>query len=144
MSRADLARESGVSVRLVAEFERGERPNISLETALRLLDLVGLSLSTKTHGRSGARRAAIGPRATARAERDERGDRAGSMTRAEMRRRSWTAGRSSRSGLDSEPVTPSAGAERIRAVAEASILAYAIAEAGERGRQRPSARSRKK
>ena len=44
LSRAELAATSGVSVRLVAELERGERPNVSLETALQLLNALGIAL----------------------------------------------------------------------------------------------------
>ena len=43
-SIADLAAEAGVSPRLVSEFEQGKRSNVSLETALRLLSLVGVSI----------------------------------------------------------------------------------------------------
>jgi len=44
LSREALAAAVGVSTRLVGEFERGERPNVSLETALRLFDAVGIEL----------------------------------------------------------------------------------------------------
>jgi transcriptional regulator with XRE-family HTH domain len=44
MSIAELAASAGVSPRLISEFEQGKRPNVSLETALRLLTLVGVSL----------------------------------------------------------------------------------------------------
>ncbi len=44
MTREELARRAHVSVRLVAEMERGDRPNVSLETALKLLGIVGVSL----------------------------------------------------------------------------------------------------
>ena len=36
MSRDTLALRGGVSTRLVAELERGERPNVSLEATLTL------------------------------------------------------------------------------------------------------------
>jgi transcriptional regulator with XRE-family HTH domain len=44
LSRFELARRADVSVRLIAEFERGRRPNVSLETALKLLRLLGQSI----------------------------------------------------------------------------------------------------
>ncbi|WP_345785840.1 helix-turn-helix domain-containing protein [Gemmatimonas sp.] len=44
LSIATLAVEAGVSPRLISEFEQGKRSNVSLETALRLLSLVGVSL----------------------------------------------------------------------------------------------------
>jgi transcriptional regulator with XRE-family HTH domain len=65
VSIAELAARAGVSPRLVSEFEQGKRPNVSLETALRLLELVGVSVHL--HGtaamadpeRTRAQRAAI-------------------------------------------------------------------------------------
>jgi len=44
LSRAEIAQRAGVSVRLVAELERGQRPNVSLESALKLLNIVGVSV----------------------------------------------------------------------------------------------------
>lgn len=49
-SRAHLAAELGVSVRLLAELERGARPNVSLETAVRLLTTVGVTLTVAAPG----------------------------------------------------------------------------------------------
>jgi transcriptional regulator with XRE-family HTH domain len=45
LSISALAAQGGVSPRLVSEFERGKRPHISLDTALRLLHLVRVPLS---------------------------------------------------------------------------------------------------
>jgi transcriptional regulator with XRE-family HTH domain len=45
VSIAALAVEAGVRPRLISEFEQGTRPNVSLETAVRLLSLVGVSIS---------------------------------------------------------------------------------------------------
>ena len=42
ISQAELATRAGVTTRLVSEFERGVRPNVSLETALRILNEVGV------------------------------------------------------------------------------------------------------
>jgi len=44
LSIATLAVDAGVSPRLISEFEQGKRPNVSLETALRLLARVGVSV----------------------------------------------------------------------------------------------------
>ncbi|MEO7963579.1 MAG: helix-turn-helix transcriptional regulator [Gemmatimonadaceae bacterium] len=43
-TQKELARRVGVSERLWAEVERGERPNVSLETALRMLSEVGVGI----------------------------------------------------------------------------------------------------
>lgn len=51
ISRQELARRGKVSTRLLAELERGERPNVSLESALKLLRSVGISVRlTAPHG----------------------------------------------------------------------------------------------
>ena len=44
LTQAELARRARVSERLWAEVERGERPNVSLETALRMLSEVGVTV----------------------------------------------------------------------------------------------------
>jgi transcriptional regulator with XRE-family HTH domain len=74
-SRAALAARCGVSVRLVAELERGERPNVSFDTALRLMTAVGITAAFEAPG-SGSWHAED---ATAAAE-----------ARARHRRRTWT------------------------------------------------------
>lgn len=123
LSRADIAERADVSVRLVAEFERGERPNVSLETALRLLEIVGLSVSATRRGSSKP---------------------ATSAERAKERRRTWTSGHFKRGDPGGEPPEPHTGEQRIKAVAEVSRLAYAIATAGERSREGRPASARKK
>lgn len=50
ISREALARSAGVSTRLIAEVERGERPNVSLESMLKLLSLVGVSVVATSPG----------------------------------------------------------------------------------------------
>ena len=46
-----MASQAGVSLRLVAEFERGQRNNVSLESALRLLKSVGITVVARApHG----------------------------------------------------------------------------------------------
>lgn len=50
VTRAELAARCGVGARLVAELERGERPNVSLETAMRLLTAVGITATFDAPG----------------------------------------------------------------------------------------------
>jgi transcriptional regulator with XRE-family HTH domain len=122
LSRAELAKRGGVSVRLLAELERGERPNVSLETALRLLNLVGLSI------------AAI-PRAGRVSEPQSGwldGTRSARAERAAHRRETWTGRRVSREDSGEEPAAPKSISRRIESVAEVSRLAYAIARAARR------------
>ena len=109
ISIADLAASAGVSPRLVSEFEQGKRPNVSIETALRLLSLVGVSIRL-------LEAAEPDDAAQARAE------------RAARRRNSWTG---TRSTLEAQ-VDPSAAASsaaRLGAVANASALANALQRA---------------
>ena len=48
LSRDELARRGRVSTRLIAELERGQRPNVSLETTLHLLSVVGVTVVAQT------------------------------------------------------------------------------------------------
>lgn len=119
LSRAELAKRGGVSVRLLAELERGERPNVSLETALQLLSLVGLSV------------AAIPRSAKVSEPRVELLDdaRSAGAERAAHRRKTWTGRQVRLKDSGAEPVAPRSIARRIESVAEVSRLAYAIAGA---------------
>ena len=112
LSIATLAASAGVSPRLISEFEQGKRPNVSLETALRLLTLVGVSL--RLHD------------ATAVHDPDQ--------ARAARRRSQWTG---SLTTLQSQvdPPAPSSAAARLRAVANASALATALQRAARSPRQ---------
>ncbi|MBY0491837.1 MAG: helix-turn-helix transcriptional regulator [Gemmatimonadaceae bacterium] len=74
-SQADLAARTGVGLRLITEFERGARPNVSLETAVGLLTAVGVTAVFQAA--DGTEWRAEDAPAAARA-------------RAAMRRRSWT------------------------------------------------------
>lgn len=109
MSIADLAVSAGVSPRLVSEFEQGKRPNVSFETALRLLALVGVSI--RLHDAAEPDDAA-----QARAE------------RAARRRSSWT-GTLSTLQAQVDAAAPSSAAARLAAVAQASALANALQRA---------------
>jgi transcriptional regulator with XRE-family HTH domain len=110
VSRASLASQAGVSVRLVAELERGERPNVSLETALQLLRALGMTLLP-------AAAETIGDPDGARRERDER---------SAVRRATWVGAIASLSD-ERAPVPPDTIRGRIAAVTHASNLAHAIA-----------------
>ena len=109
ISRAELAAQAGVSVRLVAEFERGQRPNVSLETALTLLQLVGLRLP---FGDDASRTDVADARAL----------------RAARRRATWR-GEKHRMGNAPPPPIPESAVERLAAVTSASRLVYAISDA---------------
>lgn len=74
-SRAALAAQCGVSVRLVAEVERGERPHVSFATALRLMSAVGITVAFEAPGNE----ALYAEDATAAAK-----------ARARHRRRAWS------------------------------------------------------
>src|SRR5216110_3431006 len=78
LSREELARRGGVSTRLVAELERGQRPNVSLESALKLLNVVGVSVVAKAPNGAAAE---IRSEAAATLER---------AARAARRRQTWT------------------------------------------------------
>lgn len=109
LSIASLAAQSGVSPRLISEFERGKRPHVSLETTLRLLQLVDVTVTV-----SGA------PPPV-----DE--DRAWSE-RAARRRRTWVGSQSTLAAHDA-PTPPAGATARLAAVALASRLAVALRHA---------------
>lgn len=104
-----MAERVGVSPRLWAEVERGERPNVSLETALRMLKAVGVTLRLED----------VPVRVTSEEE--------ALQARAAHRRATWTGGRG-RLGEDDEPrVDDLSEADRLGAVAMVSQFAYAFA-----------------
>ena len=112
VTQQEMARRVDVSARLWAEVERGERPNVSLETALRLLAAVGLRVRLSD--------------VTSAASEEHEHD--ASLARAAHRRATWTGGRA-RLGADGDPnVDELSASERLRAVAQVSQLAYAIAQ----------------
>jgi len=103
---AALAAEVGVSPRLVSEFERGLRPHVSLETAMRLLQHVGAPLTVPIGS-------AVADEDQARAE------------RAARRRQTWR-GTVSTLAAQALPDAPSSPAERLLAVATASQMAVGL------------------
>lgn len=118
LSRDELARQSGVSTRLVAEMERGQRPNVSLESALRLLNAVGVSLvpAPSAEERAGSRRTS-----------DTESERA---LRAAWRRQTWSGGHIHLHDDGEAPRPARSKAKRISAVSHVSKQAYLIASAG--------------
>ena len=120
LSRAELAKRAGVSIRLVGELERGQRPNVSLESALQLLKVVGVSIVAK---------------ASHDATADVRGESAVALERAERaarRRRTWTGRHVPLRDAGRDPRAGRTAAERLASVAQVSIQAHAIASAGQR------------
>ena len=113
-TQRDIAAQVGVSTRLWAEFERGERPNVSLQTVLRMAGALGLHFTLGEE-----RPAAEIAISTAR-------------ERAERRRAEWTGGHAPLSADIEPPVQQLTSAERLVAVAEVSQLAYAFARGAAR------------
>lgn len=126
LSQKELAHRAGVSHRLWAEVERGERPNVSLETALRLLGEAGVTI--RLTDPLGMSRELSNPSTGARA------------ARAAVRRATWQ-GRQIRLSAEGEelddPPANTQGADRLAAVALISEQAFAVA-----GGQRISAQKR--
>lgn len=118
---ASLATQVGVSARLVSEFERGKRPHVSLDTAMRLLHCVGAPLQV-----------------SAGASRME--EFAGRAERAARRRQTWLGSHTTLE-KQSPPAPPSQSAARVMAVAVASQLAAGL-QAAHRGAHRSDAKPR--
>ena len=128
MSRDALARRAGVSMRLVAELERGQRPNVSLESALKLFGAVGVTVVAKAPGGASAE---IRHRSASAMERD---------ARAVQRRRTWTGRHLHLRDEGRDPDGGQSRVARLGAVARISKQAYAFADAAParpaRGRRR--------
>jgi|SRR5665647_541796 len=130
ISRGQLAQRGGVSTRLVAELERGQRPNVSLESALRLLDAVGVSIVAKAPDGATAEIRSASSSALERA------------ARAERRRQTWTGRHIHLHDEGKSPHPPKSKANRIAAVSDLSRQAYLIAAEPKRGTRSGSSRSR--
>ena len=115
LTQKELAIRAKVSHRLWAELERGERPNVSLATALRMLSEVGITVRLE------------GPSGRSRELRDTRSSAAGRAARAAVRRATWQ-GRQLRLAQEgkSDPAART-GADRVAAVGRVSEQAFAIA-----------------
>lgn len=125
LSRRELARRGGVSTRLVAELERGQRPNVSLESALKLLNVVGVSVVVRAP--NGAK-AEIRDAAAAARER---------AARAARRRQTWTGRHIHLHDEGDDPRPGPSKTKRLAAVSQVSKQAYLIAAAGRGERSRP-------
>lgn len=117
LSQAELAKRGRVSRRLVAELERGQRPNVSFETALKLLEAAGVTVMLRTaHGAA----VEIRPREADALERE---------ARAEQRRRTWAGAITSLHGAESDPGGGDSAATRLESVRRLSETAYGIVAA---------------
>jgi transcriptional regulator with XRE-family HTH domain len=121
LSQAKLAQLSGVSTRLVAEVERGMRPNVGLEAVLRLLSIAGVAV--RLSGPTGAV-AELHSAAGADAEREER------AARAARRRETWTGRHVALARSGAAPSGGRSALERLGAVGQVSRQAHAFARAG--------------
>ena len=122
-TQKDVARKADVSERLWAEVERGERPNVSLETALRMLSVVGLSIRLTD------------PVGSSHELRDPRAAAAARTARAAIRRATWQGRqiRLEQEGSDSVPAKKRVNG--IGAVTRVSEQAFVVARAA-RGAKR--------
>ena len=93
----------------MSEFERGKRPQVSLDTAMRLLHLVNVSLTVNQHALPVS-------------------DEASRRERAELRRRTWS-GEKTTLAKQQTPVAPASNVGRLTAVARASRLAGGLQNA---------------
>ncbi|MBK6486699.1 MAG: helix-turn-helix transcriptional regulator [Gemmatimonadetes bacterium] len=117
LTQKELAQRAGVSERLWAEVERAERPNVSLETALRMLSLVGVSIRLDD------------PLGTTHVLHDASSAAAARAARAAIRRTTWR-GRQTRLSEEGTDVRPPADpAQGVGAVARVSEQAFAVANA---------------
>lgn len=116
LSREDLARCAGVSTRLVAELERGERPNVSLESALKLLGYVGVSVVVQAPDGSVAQ---VRDADSAHIER---------AARAVVRRRMWTGARVQSRQAGQAPGGGVSARDRLAAVSQISNQAFGLAK----------------
>ena len=121
LSRAELASRGGVSTRLVAELERGQRPNVSLESALKLLNVLGVSVVARAPSGATAEIRNASTRGLERA------------ARAERRRQTWTGRHVHLHDEGDDPPPGRSIAKRVAAVSQVSRQAYSIASAS-RGR----------
>ena len=124
LSREELARRAQVSTRLLAELERGERPNVSLESTLKLLSLVGVSIVA---------RAPDGATAEIRNARSISLER---IARAALRRRTWTGVHVQLHKAGEPPSGGRSHAERLSAVSQLSKQAFALSATGGRSHER--------
>ena len=117
LSQKDAARRAGVSNRLWAEVERGERPNVSLATALRMLSEVGISIRLGD------------PRGATHELRDPGTEESARAARAAIRRSTWTGRQIVLAEEGIEPSVASGKVSNLGKVARVSAQAATIARA---------------
>ena len=129
LSRDELARRGRVSTRLIAELERGERPNVSLETTLHLLSVVGVTVVAHTPNGETAEMRSPAADAIARA------------ARAAVRRATWKGRHVHLHDEDNEPPPPRSSSKRLASVSLVSKQAHLVATSG-RGRKPATGRAK--
>ena len=127
-SQREVAESVGVSERLVREFERGVRSNMSVDTALRLLAHVGVSMHLAGTGSLPVRVKVPGTEEQSRA------------ARAQIRRSTLRVVKTRMTVADDEPPPPRSRAKRLASVAAVSATVYGFVVAGEAKRKRSHAR----
>jgi hypothetical protein len=120
MTQKDAAAKAPVSHRLWAEVERGERPHVSLDTALRMLALTGVTVHLRD---------ASGVQVRVRSPASDAAARA---ARAAVRRATWGGRQITLREEGTEPLDHANHAERIAGVAMASRQALAVARGTKR------------
>lgn len=125
MSREELASRAAVSARLVAELERGHRPNVSLETALRLLTIVGATVAVKA------------PSGVAVEIRGASASNLERAARAARRRETWTGRHVHLHAADNDPIAVRSKSKRFLSVAQISAQAHVISAAEHQVKQSP-------
>jgi len=123
LTQKELALRAEVSERLWAEVERGERPNVSLATALRMLGEVGVSV--RLDDASGSSHALRDPKAAATAR----------AARATIRRATWNGRQIRLAEEGTEPPNRNKGAAGLAAVTRVSEQAFAVASAHRKSRR---------
>ena len=123
VSREDLARRAGVSTRLVAELERGERPNVSLESALKLLGYVGVAVVAQA------------PDGAVAHVRDSESANIERAARAAVRRRMWTGARVHANQAGRAPDGGGSARDRLAAASLISNQAFGLAKRTGRNRR---------
>ena len=122
MTREALALRGGVSTRLVAELERGERPNVSLESALKLLNVVGVTVSATAPNGASAEVHDASAAARARA------------ARAAQRRQTRTGQHMHLHDEGADPAPGRSKVKRVAALTQISRLAHRVSSLSTRGR----------
>lgn len=123
ISREALAESAGVSTRLIAEVERGERPNVSLESTLRLLSLVGISIT------------ATSPSGVSARVHDSYSSARERQARAAFRRRTWTGRRISLREEGEAPALGRSKSGRLATLSRVSKQAHALSTFTRSGRR---------